>query len=134
MKKKSYNKVRRRTPLRRAQSSKRISLRGMIRLSHGMIFGLTLFSLFATYLFIVNDVAIKGTEIRTLERHIVALKETIEEREIEEAQLRSLAHLKEDDVLEFIVAEEIRIIAIVQNEKNISIQEGQKTVTLAVAE
>lgn len=118
--KRSIYQSRRATPTRRttrAQRAGRVSLRGTMRLSHGMVFGLALFSLCAVYVVIVNTAAVKGAEIRTLEKRIAALQKAQQEYTLQEAALRSLARGVGDDdaALERVEAQDVRVIAAVDS-------------------
>ncbi len=85
----------------------------MARFSHGAMFGLVLFALFSGYLLIVNDVAAKGSDIRTLEKRIAMLEKSIEEQTIHEARLRALVDPNDNDDFEAISREDVRIITAV---------------------
>lgn len=81
-------------------------------MSHSMVFGGALFGLFAVYVFVVNNAAVKGTEIRDLERRITQLEESVEDQSLHEARLRSLIDPSEGGALAAVAPEEVRIVAV----------------------
>ena len=100
---------------KRGVHRKNTTLRGRVQLSYGALFGGALFGILGAYLVVVNTVATKGAEIRSLERRIAALQETVAQKRIQEAQLRTFVRSDEAgeaNTLAFVAAEEVRVIVV----------------------
>ncbi len=92
-------------------------LRGRIRLSYSVLFSSMLFGILGAYLAIVNTVASKGAEIRSLERRIATLQESVTQKKIHEAQLRTLARSDEESTLASVVTKDMRVIVVANDDK-----------------
>lgn len=80
--------------------------------SHILLSILVMFGVVATYVSVVNASAVKGDEIRDLERSIAVARESAEQLAVDEAQLRSFATPAENVGFVPVDAQSMRVITV----------------------
>ncbi len=80
----------------------------------GAVAVLSMFGVVATYVSVVNASAVKGDEIRDLERRIASAQESAENLSVKEAQLRAFVAPAEDAQFVAVDASKIRVISMMK--------------------